>query len=249
MTRVLSQPRRAMVLAAGKGKRMAPLSATTPKALVRVGDRTVLDHVLDHLLAAGVEKIVVNTHHLSDRIETHLGLRNLPALATVRETTLLETGGGIRNALGHFGGLPFFAVNGDVLWRDGTEPALVRLARAWSDERMDALLLICPLGRAFGYEGRGDFLIDSEKSSPAPGAPHRLHRRPPDGEAPYLFCGVQILHPRLFANSPEGAFSLNLLYDRALAAGRLYGLVHDGSWGHVSRPEDIAVAARWISGA
>ncbi|MBI5165998.1 MAG: nucleotidyltransferase family protein [Magnetospirillum sp.] len=224
----MSPPTHAMVLAAGLGLRMRPITLTTPKPLVAVAGRTMLDRALDHLAEAGVARIVVNTHWLSERIHAHLGER--PGLSLVHEEVLLETGGGVAHALPLLGEQPFYVVNSDIVWTDGAQPALARLAEAWDSERMDAMLLLQPTATAVGYEGAGDFFLD-----PA-GVPRRRHDRE---VAPLLFSGVQILSPRLFAAAPTGKFSLNVLYDRALEEGRLFGLVHDGCWYHVGTPEAL----------
>jgi len=223
-------PRHAMVLAAGLGLRMRPLTQTTPKPLLEVGGETMLDHALDRLAEAGVTDAVVNTHWLPKKIETHLESRTSPRIAISREDDLLETGGGITKALPLLGDAPFYAVNADVVWRDGTVPALHRLARAWDGDRMDALLLLTATVRSTGYDGNGDFLMD-----PVGG----LTRRPERVVAPFVFTGVQILHPRLFEGGPDGAFSMNVLYDRALEAERLFGIAHDGDWYHVGTPDAI----------
>ncbi|CAA7613169.1 Nucleoside-diphosphate-sugar pyrophosphorylase [Candidatus Terasakiella magnetica] len=221
-------PSCAMVLAAGLGLRMRPITLTTPKPLVTVAGRTMLDRAMDHLTHVGVTEMVVNTHWLAERITDHLAGR--PGITLSHEDVLLETGGGVAKALKWLGQAPFFVVNSDIIWTDGAHPALDRLAQAWDDGRMDALLLMQPTAHAVGYEGKGDFFLD-----PA-GIPRR--RRDPE-VAPLLFSGVQILHPRLFQGAPLGKFSLNLLYDRALDQGRLFGLVHDGNWYHVGTPEAL----------
>jgi len=223
----------AMVLAAGLGTRLRPLTDRLPKPLVPVAGRTLLDHALDRLADAGVATAVVNLHHLGDLIAEHLKGRSTPKIILSREEQRLETGGGVRHALPLLGAGAFFVVNADVLWLNGPYDALARLRSQWQESEMDALLLLQETTAAFGYDGAGDFLAD-----PA----GRLARRPERELAPYLFTGVQILHPRLFKGSPEGAFSLNVLYDRALAAGRLYGVVHDGEWFHVGTAEGLAEA-------
>lgn len=222
---------RAMVLAAGLGLRLRPITLTTPKPLVRVGGVTMLDRVLDRLAEHGVELAVVNTHHLGDQIARHVAARRTPRIEISHEDVLLDTGGGVAKALPLLGGTPFFVANSDLLWTDGTEPALKRLAASWDDARMDALLLLHPTARAYGYDGRGDFVADGDG---------RLARPARGASAPYLFAGVQLLHPRLFAGAPEGRFSLNLLFDRAAAAGRLFGIVHTGGWYHVGTPDSLA---------
>ena len=219
---------RAMVLAAGLGLRMRPITLTTPKPLVTVAGRTMLDRALDHLAVAGVQEMVVNTHWLADCVKEHLADRS--DLSLSHEEELLETGGGVAKALPLLGREPFYVVNSDIIWTDGETPALARLARAWVDQDMDALLLLQPTGSAVGYEGKGDFFINGNDT---------LRRRGDADSAPLLFSGVQILHPRLFEGCPSGKFSLNMLYDRALAENRLYGLVHDGGWYHVGTPEAL----------
>lgn len=222
-------PTRAMVLAAGLGLRMRPITEHTPKPLVSVAGRTMLDRALDHLAAAGVTDIVVNTHWLAERIRDHLAGRK--GITLSHEDVLLETGGGVAKALPFLGEAPFYVVNSDIIWTDdGASPALARLAEAWDDSRMDALLLLQRTATAMGYEGRGDFFLDSA------GIP----RRPKASDvAPLLFSGVQILSPRLFRDAPSGKFSLNVLYDRALEDGRLFGIVHDGRWYHVGTPDAL----------
>lgn len=231
----MSAPRRGMVLAAGLGTRLKPITERMPKPLVPVAGRTLIDRALDRFEAAGVELCVVNLHYFPDMLRAHLEGRPRPRLLFSDETgLLLETGGGVRKALPHLGDEPFFVANADVLWRDGPgQPAMARLAEAWDGARMDALLLLQDCARACGYDGRGDFHIDGTGF---------LRRRSGEEDARHLFAGVQILHPRLFAGGPEGKFSLNVLYDRALAAGRLCGLVHDGQWYHVGTPDGLALA-------
>lgn len=226
-------PSHAMVLAAGLGTRMRPITLTLPKPLVRAAGRTLLDWALDRLEEAGVTRAVVNTHHLGEQIEAHLKNHSRPAITCVAEDPILETGGGVQNALPHLGDAPFFVCNADNLWLDGkNEPsALTRLAAAWDDARMDALLLLYDPACALGYDGPGDFTIDDGG---------RLTRRREGDADALVFTGVQILHPRLFDGAPGGVYSLNRLYDRALAAGRLYGLAHTGAWFHVGTPEALA---------
>lgn len=226
-------PGHAMVLAAGLGLRMRPLTRNVPKPLLEVGGATMLDQALDRLEDAGVRDVVVNTHWLPEQIEKHLERRETPSIVISREDELLETGGGIAKALPLLGTEPFYAANADVVWRDGTMPALHRLAGAWVDDDMDALLLLASTVRSTGYDGFGDFLMDPVG---------RLERRPERVVAPFVFTGVQILHPRLFADTPAGAFSMNVLYDSALEAGRLFGIAHDGDWYHVGTPPAIEQA-------
>ena len=226
-------PTRAMVLAAGLGLRMRPLTLTTPKPLVPVAGRTMLDRALDRLVDAGVELAVVNTHWLPDQVDAALAARKDMSIRISHEEILLETGGGVANALPLLGGDPFYVVNADIVWRDGTIPALERLARQWNAETMDVLLLVTGAVRATGYDGSGDFMMDPVG---------RLTRRPEREIAPFVFTGVQIVHPRLFEGAPEGPFSMNVLYDRAAETGRLCGLAHDGEWYHVGTPDAIELA-------
>jgi len=227
-----TKPRRAMVLAAGRGRRLKPLSDTSPKPLLAIAGRTLLDRTLDRLAKAGIEDIVVNLHYLGEKIREHLNTRDDVRILYSEEAELLETGGGILNALSHFEGEPFFAVNGDVLWQDARHPALLRLAQAWDDTTMDGLLLVQPLAHATGYDGKGDFEMDETG---------HLERKKA-ATAPFVFTGIQLLHPRLFAKSPKGCFSLNLLYDEALSTGRLFGLAHEGAWYHIGTMDGLALA-------
>ena len=225
-----AMPQRAMVLAAGRGERMRPLTDQRPKPLIEVRGRAMLDWLLDRLAAAGVAEVVVNLHHLGEMIAGHLDSRREPKILFSREDELLDTGGGVTKALALLGKAPFFVANGDVVWLDGLTPAFERLAAAWDDKTMDALLLLHPTAYAYGYGGRGDFFMDPDGV---------LRRRDECEVAPFIFAGIQILHPRLFKNVPGGSFSLNLLYDRAAEAGRLWGLRHDGEWFHVGTPEAL----------
>jgi MurNAc alpha-1-phosphate uridylyltransferase len=222
-----------MVLAAGLGLRMRPLTDTRPKPMIEVMGRTMLDRALDHLEVAGVADCVVNTHYLGDIIVKHLARRATPRIAISHEDTLLDTGGGVFRALPKLGAEPFFVVNADVVWLDGRSPALLRLARAWDDLKMDACLMVHSTVRAIGYDGQGDFTLDPLGT---------VKRRRENHVAPFVFTGVQMLHPRLFAGAPEGVFSLNRLYDRAEGEGRLFAIVHDGEWFHVGTPDSLAEA-------
>ncbi len=230
--------RRAMVLAAGRGERMRPLTDTRPKPLIAVGGRAMLDRALDALVRAGVEATVVNLHHLGEMIAQHLAVRAAPRIHLSRETTLLDTGGGVTAALSQLGPAPFFVVNGDVVWTDGPTPALSRLAAAFEPDRMDALLLLVRREAAVGFDGAGDFYLEAEG---------RAVRRGARASAPFVFGGLQVLAPALFADAPSGAFSLNLLYDRAAQRGRLCGLVHDGDWLHVGTPQGLDLAEKALA--
>lgn len=223
--------RRAMVLAAGLGTRMRPLTDRLPKPLVPVRERPLIDWALDRLVEVGVSDAVVNLHHMPDKIRAHLARRERPRILFSDETdTRLETGGGVLRALPLLEDDSFFVVNADVIWLNGTRPALQRLAEAWDPEAMDGLVLLHPLAGAHGYDGYGDFFLDPWG---------RLERRPERHVAPLIFTGVQILHRRLFDAAPEGAFSLNVLYDRALSEERLSAIVHDGEWYHVGTPRAL----------
>ena len=231
---------RGMVLAAGFGLRMRPLTLTMPKPLIPVAGRSMLDRALDHFAAAGVETAVVNAHYLGQRIALHVAMRmnqgrDKLGILLSHEDTILDTGGGVMQALPDLMPEPFYVANGDILWRDGVTPALQRLAAAWDEGAMDALLLVHDKDKAIGYDGAGDFDLAGGK----------LTRRMGD-VAPFVFTGVQILHPRLFASAPTGAFSLNKLYDKAAAAGRLRGIVHDGDWYHIGTPDGLALAERHL---
>ncbi len=230
-------PKKAMVLAAGLGLRLRPITDNLPKPLVTVDDRTLLDRALDRLVEANVETAVVNTHYLGQRIEQHLKNRKDLEIVFSREDELLETGGGVKQALDLLGADAFYVVNSDSMWLDGYESTLLRMADAWDEEAMDALLLLHFTADAYGYDGFGDFLVDDMG---------RLTRRPEREVSPYLFTGVQILHPRLFEGSPAGKFSLNVLYDRALEAERIRGVVHDGEWFHIGTPDGLAEAETFM---
>lgn len=222
-----------MVLAAGLGRRMRPLTATRPKPLVEVAGRTLLDRALATLRAGGVRRAVVNVHYMADRIESHLAARDTGlaiAISDERER-LLETGGGILKALPLIDADPFLAINADNVWVDGPLPAARLLADRWDDAVMDALLLVVPLARANCHTGPGDFHMD---------AFGRLARRRPGRVAPFVFTGFQMLSTRLFAGEEVRPFSMNLLWDRAAAAGRLCGVVHQGLWFDVGTAAAVA---------
>ena len=221
-----------MVLAAGLGLRMRPLTQDTAKPLLTLNGRTLLDHALDRLDEAGVREAVVNAHWHADKVAAAVAGRRAPRVHLQREDELLETGGGVARALPRLGPGPFAVANGDSMWLDGPTPALSRLAAAFDPARMDGLLLLVRSAQVEGEVGGGDFLLD----------PLGRLRRPKEREvAPYIFAGVQILSPAIFAGAPlpSGRFSLNRVYDRAIAAGRLYALVHDGVWFHLSTPPDL----------
>ncbi|MCK0207496.1 nucleotidyltransferase family protein [Starkeya koreensis] len=221
----------AMVLAAGLGKRMRPLTDRIPKPMVEVNGRPLVDHVLDRLAAAGVTKAVVNLHWHADVLERHLAGRKNPRIVFSDERgELLETGGGIRKALPELGTEPFFVVNADTIWIEGIRPNLATLARKFDARRMDFLLLLAPAATSIGYEGRGDFLMDGES---------RLTPRPEREMAPFVYAGAAVVAPDVFAQTPEGSFSLSRLFVRAAEAGRLFGERMEGVWMHVGTPEAI----------
>ncbi|MDP4022041.1 nucleotidyltransferase family protein [Methylobacterium sp. NEAU 140] len=226
---------RAFVLAAGLGTRMRPVTDTVPKPLVAVAGKTLLDHALDRVAEAGLDTAVVNVHYRADQIEAHLASRQGgPRIAVSDErAALLETGGGIRKALPLVGAAPFVVLNSDSFWLEGSTPNLPRVVAGWDGARMDALLLVAPTATSLGYEGAGDFTLDADG---------RLERRGAATAAPFIYAGVAVLKPELFAGTPEGAFSLNLLFDRAIGRGRLYGTPLDGQWLHVGTPDAIRAA-------
>jgi MurNAc alpha-1-phosphate uridylyltransferase len=231
---MLSRPKRAMVLAAGIGKRMRPLTVTVPKPLIEVAGRALIDHGLDRLERAGVETVVVNVHYLANLVRAHLARRKRPEIVISDEQAgLLDTGGGIVKALPTLGAEPFYLLNSDSFWIEGARPNLDWLAAAWDDATMDALIMLAPTVKAIGYHGRGDFRMD-----PA----GKLYRRGEREVVPFAYAGAAILHPRLFDGCPSGAFSLNRLFDKAIEAERLAGMRMDGLWLHVGTPEAITEA-------
>src|SRR3954451_8498972 len=233
-----SSPKTAMILAAGRGTRMRPISDTIPKPLLEVEGRTLLDHAIERLALAGVERGVVNAHYKADTIATHLAGRRQPQVEISQEEEALENGGGVLRALPSLGET-FFVVNADVLWLDSKDYALTRLAGAFDPDCMDAVLLMQRTVTAVGYDGRGDYFLDRL------GNPRR--RRECE-IAPYLFTGIQLLHRRAFDGLAARRFSLNLVYDKADQAGRLHAIVHDGEWFHVGTPEGLtATRARLAS--
>jgi N-acetyl-alpha-D-muramate 1-phosphate uridylyltransferase len=222
-------PKTAMVLAAGLGTRLRPVTDHLPKPLVEIDSRSLLDHTLDRLTAAGVERVVVNLHYKGEMIAAHLAGCASPRIEFSREDKLLETGGGVKNALPLLGDA-FFVVNGDILWLDGLIPTLHRLASAFDAKKQDAVLLLQRTITAIGYDGIGDYFLDPL------GTPRRRAERE---VAPYIFAGIQILHRRLFAGIDDTVFSLKRLYDRAEDGGRLAAIVHDGEWFHVGTPDGL----------
>ena len=231
-------PKRAMVLAAGLGTRMHPLTDRMPKPLVAVAGKPLIDHVLDRLAEAGVERAVINVHHFAEQIEKHLASRTKPKIVISDERgSLLGTGGGVVKALSHLGDAPFFHINSDTIWIDSVKPNLARLAAAFDAVAMDALLLLAPSTGSIGYAGRGDYAMAADG---------RLRRRAEREVAPFVFAGAAILSPALFVGAPTGEFRLTQLFDRATAAGRLHGLRLEGLWMHVGTPEAITEAEQAI---
>jgi MurNAc alpha-1-phosphate uridylyltransferase len=229
-----NSPTRAMVLAAGLGTRMRPLTDALPKPLVPVAGKPLLDHVLDRLADVGVTTAVVNVHYMADAIEAHLKGRTRPNIVISDERgELLDTGGGVVKALTLLGDAPFFHINSDTVWIEGVMPNLNRLAAQFDPGLMDAALLVAATATSIGYEGRGDFAMMPDG---------RLRRRAEREVVPFVYAGAAILSPAMFAGAPAGKFSLNTLFDRSLEAGRLFGLRLEGTWMHVGTPAAIKAA-------
>ena len=227
-------PRHAMVLAAGLGTRMRPFNGQIPKPLVTVGGKALIDYALDRLADAGVERAVVNVHHLADEIERHLASRRRPAIVISDERAdLLGTAGGVVKALPELGEAPFFHINSDTIWIDGVKPNLMRLAAAFEAARMDALLLLAPTTSSIGYGGRGDFAMTPDG---------RLKRRGERDVVPFVYAGAAILTAAFFAGVPPGPSSMSPLFDRAIETGRLCGLRLEGLWMHVGTPDAVKAA-------
>jgi MurNAc alpha-1-phosphate uridylyltransferase len=232
--RPATAPRHAIVLAAGLGTRMRPITDRLPKPLVKIAGKALIDHVLDRLADAGVEQAVVNVHYLADQIERHLAGRKNPRITLSDERReLLDTGGGVVKALPMLGDAPFYYMSADTVWIDGVRSNLERLAAAFDPERMDALLLLAPTATSIGYDERGDFAMSADG---------RI-RRPAEREVvPFAYASAAVFSPALFAGAPQGAFSLMRLFERAAEEGRLHGLRLEGVWMHVGTPEAVASA-------
>jgi MurNAc alpha-1-phosphate uridylyltransferase len=227
-------PASAMVLAAGLGTRMRPYNGHVPKPLVEIGGKSLIDYSLDRLADAGVKRAVINVHHLAEALERHLAARQRPRIVISDERgALLGTGGGIAKAMPQLGAGPFFLVNSDTVWLDGVKPNFVRLADAFDAAAMDALLLLASAAGSIGYEGRGDFAMQSDG---------RLRRRAENEVVPFVYAGAAILTPALFADAPANPFPLTPLFERAAGKGRLFGLRLEGLWMHVGTPEAVAAA-------
>ena len=232
-------PTSAMIMAAGLGTRMRPLTNHRPKPLVEVGGKALIDHAIDRLVAAGVTMIVVNVHYRSEMLKAHLAKRKDVEIRLSEETEeLLGTGGGILKALPHFGNQPFFVHNSDSIWVEGLGHALERMKDRWDDAHMDGLLLMASMVSALGFEGTGDFQMDPDG---------RLTRVPEQRVSPFAYPGVQIVHPRLFRHATRTSFSMNELWDVAIEQGRLFGIRLDGVWIHVGTPEAVNEANAFLA--
>ncbi|WP_417518480.1 nucleotidyltransferase family protein [Minwuia sp.] len=232
-------PDTAMTLAAGYGKRLRPLTLTRPKPLVRVGGKTLIDRTLNQLVEAGITRTVVNLHYRGDMLRTHLASRDAPEIVFSEEQTLLDTGGGVLHALGDLGDRPFLVTNSDMIWTNGATNTLARMGRAFDPDTMDVLLLMQATVSAIGYRGTGDFTMRPDG---------RLQRRVKGRVVPFLFTGIQILHPRVFQGMLIEPFSLNRVYDRAEEAGRLFGIRHDGDWMDVGNRAGLERAENLLKG-
>jgi N-acetyl-alpha-D-muramate 1-phosphate uridylyltransferase len=228
-----------MILAAGFGTRMRPLTLRTPKPLIKVAGKALIDYAVDKLRDAGVRKAVVNGHYLADQIEAWSKTVTEPAMEFSDERdAILDTGGGIARALPRLGNDPFFVMNADCFWTDGKVPALQRMKAAWNDSTMDCLLLLCHPDQTTGYDALGDFIVASDG---------RITRRRTKDDPPSpAYIGGYLVHPRFFIGAPQGRFSTNVLWDKAIAKGRLFGLAHDGHWLHVGTVGAIAEAEDYL---
>lgn len=233
------RPHAAFVLAAGLGTRMRHLSDTLPKPMVPLNGVALIDRALDRIVDAGIPRAIVNVHYMADRLEAHLAKRTRPILTISDERgQLLETGGGVMHAWPHLKSGPFLIHNSDSVWIEGVGANLDRLCQAWNPDTMDSLMMLAPAAHSIGYDGDGDFDMDGAG---------RLTRRSPGRQSPFVFAGVSIAHPRLFKDVPAGAFSLNAVWNRAIEAGRLYGVRMAGIWMHVGTPEAVQEAERQLT--
>jgi MurNAc alpha-1-phosphate uridylyltransferase len=235
----MTQVRAAMIMGAGLGSRMRPLTDDRPKPLVTVAGKPLIDHTIDRLVAAGVTRIVVNLHYHAAMLRAHLEKRRDAEILFSDETArLLDTGGGVVKALPLLGDEAFFILNSDSIWIESGQPALPMMQDAWDASRMDGLLLLANMATAIGYDGDGDFVRLADG---------RVARARDSSAPPYGYLGTQIAHPRLFDGAPQGAFSTNIMWDRAIAAGRLHGAVLDGVWLHVGTPQARDEAERALA--
>ena len=233
-------PDSAIILAAGRGERMLPLTERIPKPMLIISGSTILDRAIGHLFKTGIKKIVINTCHLASNIEEHITALNDSRLLLSSEKDPLETGGGVKKALPLLGKEAFYVINGDSVWVDGMKSPLLRLAESWNPEIMDVLLMLAPMSVVNNFHGLGDFTMDQLG---------RLSRRLEKNVAPFSYMGISIINPAIFTDAPDGAFSLNWAYDQAIKSNRLYGVVHDGLWYHISTPTDLELARnRFING-
>jgi MurNAc alpha-1-phosphate uridylyltransferase len=237
---VTSKPiTRAMIMAAGLGTRMRPLTNDRPKPLVEVRGRALIDHVIDRLVAAGVTLIVVNAHYKAEQIKAHLtGRKDVEIRVSDESDALLDSGGGILKALPNFEGEPFYHANADTVWVEGASHALDKMTARWNPDTMDALMLLAPTVSTVCYEGRGDFMMDPDG---------RLGRVPEGRISPFVWMSIEILHPRLFDGITAGKFSINPLWDRAIAKDRLFGMRLDGVWMHIDNPRAIQEAEAYLA--
>ena len=233
----MNVPETAMVLAAGLATRMRPITDTMPKALIEVAGKPIVDHVIDRLTAIGVKRIVINTHHKGEMLAAHLAGRRNVEIVLSPEDELLDSGGGVVRALPNLGEI-FYVINADVFWLDGTVPSLVRMARSFDADRMDGLLLMQRTVSAVGLDGPGDFIIDPMGA---------LRWRKETEIAPHYFAAIQLLHRRFFEGSAPEKFSIRPYWTRAIEAGRLYGIVHDGEWYHLETPKGLETVARRLA--
>jgi len=234
----MTEIKRAMIMGAGHGTRMAPLTDDKPKPLVRFMGKPLIDHALARLSAAGVDEVVVNVHAHADLLETHLKRVSTPKIVISDERDqLLDTGGGVKKARPLLGDEPIITFNSDSVWIEGRRPTLTRMMEAWDPEHMDALLMIASATNTIGEVRRGDFTMEPDG---------RLVRREEQSVAPFMFAGVQIVNPTLFDEGPDGAFSTNLIWDKAIERGRLFGLRMEATWMHVGTPDDLADAERFL---
>ena len=232
-----------MILAAGLGTRLRPLTANTPKPLIQVAGKALIDYALDQLKAAGLQQVVVNGHYLVDQLQAHLKNRTDLTIDLMHEAERLETGGGIANALPLLGDQPFISMNSDTICLNGTASPITRMINAWNDASMDVLMVLFPTDYAIGYDGSGDFVIDKANQQ-------RFRRRQSAEIGPYVFTGMQMIHPRLFHDCPDGPFSMNLLYDRLKDSdgwfNRIGHVIHDGNWLHVGDPAGLKAAEHYL---
>ncbi len=230
----------AMIMAAGLGTRMRPLTNDRPKPLVEVAGKTLLGHCLEQMEIADIKNIVINVHYRAEMVEQYMA--HVPEFANIyisdEREKLLETGGGLIKAQPHLGDKPFFCLNSDNIWTNGVQNALLKLASSWDDEKMDALLLLVPKENAYCHKGPGDFFLADDDI---------IIRRGDKDSAPYIFTGIQIISHRLLRDAPKGAFSTNILWNRGIKEGRIYGTLHDAKWFDIGTPEAIPVAEEMLS--